>query len=505
MSFTFLKRVTRNDQRKTFDNSKNEERDSDDDLDKNIELHSLEANYPVRNEFEPKEKNNRDSDMSVDNPMNKSRFTNATNKSSLSNKLENIVSIGTATAPNYCDEIIFDSIAPNLDWLVFWKQLIAHVFVFLAPCLIENPVAQGFYGRSIAKMFYNTILAMVVYLVIVTYLALDHTNFDILAGACLIPVIYFVQHKLIIAVKYSSLTTSEYQRLMNCDDDKLYGIYSYQLQLISGWLNRDETIINFEVNAACIRIGQTLGNLYFMVPYPNDFGTKLTQFRNWVALLRGMRFIDTQVKPSRELQLVEVIKRNPNKRPSSVNFNLPPASPPASSTQQHPPPQSSPPGTPTNSSFNRKTVENFPGVNTDRKMTIESQSAGANWDGNTNRGSECSSAWGKMQDDNNKYYRLSAHDLCLTLIRRCDERAVGSNNLFYYGTLAYNLMNLSIPILVLLGNCNHVNWRDPFLYLFLIFSTMINFFYGLVVYNLLYVAIFGKQSIVLDDDVFLNF
>jgi hypothetical protein len=492
MSFTFLKRVAHRDQRKTFDNSKkerDEERDSDDDLDKNIELHSLEANYPVRSEFEPKDnKNNRDSNMSVDNPMNKNRFTDATNKSSLSNKLENIVSIGTSAAPKYCDEIIFDSIAPNLDWLVFWKQLIAHVFVFLSPCLIENPVAQGFYGTSIAKMFYNTILAAVVYMVIVTYLALDHTNFDILAGACLIPVIYFVQHKLIIAVKYSSLTSSEYQRLMTCDDDKLYSIYSYQLQLISGWLNRDETIINFEVNAACIRIGQTLGNLYFIVPYPNDFATKLTQFRNWIALLRGMRFIDTQVKPSRELQLVEVIKRNPNKRPSSVNFSLPPASPPASSQQQ--PAHSSPPGTPTNSSFNRKTVENFPSG--DRKMTIESQSAGANWDGNANRGSECSSAWGKMQEDNTKYYRLSAHDLCLTLIRRCDERAVGSNNLFYYGTLAYNLMNLSIPILVLLGNCNHVNWRDPFLYLFLIFSTMINFFYGLVVYNLLYVAIFGK-------------
>ena len=45
--------------------------------------------------------------------------------------------------------------------------------------------------------------------------------------------IYFVQHKLIIAVKYASLTETEYHRLISAPDKRLYNVYQNQLQLKS--------------------------------------------------------------------------------------------------------------------------------------------------------------------------------------------------------------------------------------------------------------------------------
>ncbi len=96
-------------------------------------------------------------------------------------------------------------------------------------------------------------------------------------------------------------------------------------------------------------------------------------------------------------------------------------------------------------------------------------------------------------------FSLQSHYWMLTLyfahstgiIRRADKLYYGKDPAFYTIFL-FNILNLLIPIIKLLV------WRDEaqasvWLYVFIISSTVINFCFGIIVYNLLYVAIFGKS------------
>jgi len=365
----------------------------------------------------------------------------------------------------YADEIILDSITPNFSWPRFFQQLLSHVFIFLAPFLLDDASLQGFGIDSLQNIVVHIMLPCLVYVNVISYFFLDPSNLRVLVGALWFPLIYFVQHKLVVAVKYASLSETEYCRLIHVPNRKLYLLYQNQLQLITGWLNRDDVIIEFELNAACVRIGQTLCKIYFIIPYPDNVVqcSKLNQIRHWIALLRGRKMIDITVKASKELELVEVIK---SRKRSSIFSNRSGA-------------VGSPVASPTASPDLRlRKSANLATPSVDSCPVIPPGAHGGNKEEIPTIGEPA------------RYYRLSAHDLCLTLIRRCDEMAKGTNNAFYYLTIAYNFINFIIPFIMLASMEGSVNWSDPALYIFLFSSSAINIFFGMVVYNLLYVAVF---------------
>lgn len=341
------------------------------------------------------------------------------------------------------EEIIFDAISPNFDFKIFVKQLLSHVLIFLAPFLLSNLTVNHFIRSSTFAIFFNTGLPILVYIIILSYFLADNNNSEILSGALFFPVIYFIQHKLIVAVKYASLSTTEYYRIMNCKEEKLVDHYQSQLQLISGWLYRKDTVIEFELNAASVRIGTKISNVYFIIPDPkkamNQEKSKLSQYRHWIALLRGLMYIDVRAKPTSELEYVEIIKKRPTNIPS---------------------PTTSPQITrPKEEKNDKNEIKQPPQI-----------------------------------DD--AYYRISVYDLCLTLIRRCDERSISSTGLndnFFIATWVYNIINLMIPIIVLVAQSEQVNYKDPWLYIFILSSSIINLLFGLLVFNLLYVSVFGKS------------
>jgi hypothetical protein len=59
---------------------------------------------------------------------------------------------------------------------------------------------------------------------------------------------------------------------MNCTDYSLSKLYTSQMQLISAWLNRDETILEFELGAAAARVGAKVLHMlsYSHSPVPAD-------------------------------------------------------------------------------------------------------------------------------------------------------------------------------------------------------------------------------------------
>ncbi len=208
--------------------------------------------------------------------------------------------------------MIFDSIALQFSVRVFFRQLLAHTVIIFAP-FVTNVTAQGFtknIQNEIMPIVYNIVFPLILYLMLISYFMCPAQDKRILAGAFLIPLIYFIQHKLIVALKYASLSDTEYLRFMTCKDYKITQIYQSQMQLIAAWLNREENVLEFELGAAAARVGAKINEIaiivqgsacngpvlcvfnYFFstivcVLDPNQSESSQSQFRNWNAFLRS--------------------------------------------------------------------------------------------------------------------------------------------------------------------------------------------------------------------------
>lgn len=223
------------------------------------------------------------------NPMRASskKDNGSTNGPQEPPRLERIVS----NVENNHDLMIFDTIQVQFNPSVFFFQLFIHCFIFFS-FLSPNPSAQGFWGNNFWFLFYNWGLTLILYIMIASYFLAPSATFVVLSGALWIPLIYFVQHKLVVALKYASLSTSEYLRFMNCVDPSITDIYRDQMQLIAAWLSRDEAVLEFEIGAAAIRVGSKLSDIFFSLPNPQKSISNRSQHSYWHAFLRGREFVD---------------------------------------------------------------------------------------------------------------------------------------------------------------------------------------------------------------------
>ena len=73
-------------------------------------------------------------------------------------------------------------------------------------------------------------------------------------------------HKLMIALKYATMSDIEYRRLMELENYDVAKIYQNQLQLLTGWLLYNEDIINFDLNRAGDICGGNAELIFFCLP-----------------------------------------------------------------------------------------------------------------------------------------------------------------------------------------------------------------------------------------------
>jgi len=91
--------------------------------------------------------------------------------------------------------------------------LLAHLFVPLSFILI-NYKAQGFMRKS--KGFdaeFFGIMPLMVYLMVLSYYMMPYSDREAVRGAIWLPLLLFVQHKVVISLKYASLSETEYERV----------------------------------------------------------------------------------------------------------------------------------------------------------------------------------------------------------------------------------------------------------------------------------------------------
>jgi len=190
--------------------------------------------------------------------------------------------------------MFFDTIGVQFHFRAFFWQLFAHIFFPLFPVMIN-------FSGQVTTMMYTWISPVLVYVMIVTYVLVDGANRPGMEGALIIPLVYFLQHRLVIAMKYGSLSRTEYRKFMDCSDAELCANYRTQMQLGSGWLEYHCDVVHFELAAASARIGARINSITFSMGNPDCSASALNNIRTWNAFLRGHDVIDYSSPPCRQL------------------------------------------------------------------------------------------------------------------------------------------------------------------------------------------------------------
>ena len=109
------------------------------------------------------------------------------------------------------------------------------------------------------------------------------------------PLILFTQHRLTIAIKYATLSETEYQRFVQCKDYDLCKVYQRQIQLLTGWMDRLETVLDFELGVAAARVGARINEIHLVIGNPDVCASERNQYHYWNAFLKGSPVVDVQM------------------------------------------------------------------------------------------------------------------------------------------------------------------------------------------------------------------
>jgi hypothetical protein len=65
-----------------------------------------------------------------------------------------------------------------------------------------------------------------------------------------------------IGLKYATMSSIEYKRFISNEDPMLRFVYMQQSQIITGWLERNENVLEYEIVSAALRNGIPLDTTY---------------------------------------------------------------------------------------------------------------------------------------------------------------------------------------------------------------------------------------------------
>ena len=134
------------------------------------------------------------------------------------------------------EKLIYDSVAIHFDIGIFLVQLVINSLwpfgIFLSP----NIRAQLFSQTTFSAIFYNHFLTVSVYVMVISYVMMsyhaDYDQFKHFQGSVWYPLLFFFLHRCSIAIKYASLSRTEYRRFMDPKNtDDVINTYTNQLQV----------------------------------------------------------------------------------------------------------------------------------------------------------------------------------------------------------------------------------------------------------------------------------
>lgn len=183
---------------------------------------------------------------------------------------------------------------PHFDLHVFLKHFIINFIgapmAILAPGW-SNYTIQGF-GRpdgNVAFWVFNAVLPATVFISLFLYWGAPSYVESALGGSAYQCLLFYTMHRINVAMKYASLSPSEYQLFMQVDNINDGLKYHNQIQLLSSYINRSDELLDFEIASASVRNGIDVPKLFFTIESPASSPEALASFMHWQAFLLGQK------------------------------------------------------------------------------------------------------------------------------------------------------------------------------------------------------------------------
>jgi hypothetical protein len=201
----------------------------------------------------------------------------------------------------------------GIDLKTYFKQFIIHVFYPLFNRLSDNRPLQlldyklnSVHFSYIYFPFLFSNVAIGIYLYTMFNYEKGDIKYESIVGTIFIPLFVFFLHRSLVALKWASLSKTEYSRIVDAVDSKILMEYRNNFNLNSVWNNsRSDDIIEHEIVDAAISVGAKLHVLFIRIENPENCESSFNNFLKYKALMLGKCLDDINVElecPEMELQ-----------------------------------------------------------------------------------------------------------------------------------------------------------------------------------------------------------
>lgn len=203
-----------------------------------------------------------------------------------------------AKKSKFSQELIYDSIKVDFSPEIFIWEFFLHItFPWLLP-FCKNIHAHRFSSLDPLMLWSQWILPIIVQLMCLSYIL----STDAVKGELFVPLLFFIIHRTMVALKYASLSEGEYHRIITCTFEELIEEYQNQLQLVTGWLAVFPPFVEYEVDSSCRRMDVDLKNNKIIMADPSKSDENKEQLCAWHEFLKHDAYIERKERIKRKAQ-----------------------------------------------------------------------------------------------------------------------------------------------------------------------------------------------------------
>lgn len=192
------------------------------------------------------------------------------------------------------EHVLFDALSSQLSLAVCIEQFLLHItFPLLLPLFFRRYGRIFFYAQAFNSPISIINISVFYAMVLSAIMSTEKIGMQVV-----FPIGVYVIHRFMVALKYGTLSPSEYRKMMygnsagvklheapNEKVKKVVAEYQSQLQLLSGWLRISDVLLEYELLTAAGRVGVDVHNYYFYLPNPENGKSEKVQFFRWQKLL----------------------------------------------------------------------------------------------------------------------------------------------------------------------------------------------------------------------------
>ena len=184
-------------------------------------------------------------------------------------------------------KFIFDSIKLRFGYRRFVKLVCVHLFLPFSIPFADSVFNQSLVAPSHAYLHFLYPLCVIVMVIVNIYNTITMGENYPLRYCAIYPFMFYFSHRVMIGLKYATMSSVEYKRIVSNKDPALRLAYSSQSQIVTGWLQRNDDVLEFEIVSAALRNGIRLDTTFIHLQDHSSSKKSSIALLCWKSLLKN--------------------------------------------------------------------------------------------------------------------------------------------------------------------------------------------------------------------------